>query len=91
MAKKFFLAMAVLLPAMVLVSGCIGPGPTKPELCEKISSNEIKAQCYWESATIDRNPGLCQKVSDAQSRDLCYKDVATGNVHWSANGNSPAD
>ncbi len=82
--KKKILAIAMIaVIGIFLAMGCLGSSNhAKPELCEKISLQETKEQCYWESATINKDIELCGKINNAENRDLCYKDIATGREHW---------
>jgi hypothetical protein len=81
MRKKIIIGIFII--AMFLTFGCLsGFQHATPELCEKISSQETTEQCYWESATINKDGSLCEKISNQANRDLCYKDIATGNTHW---------
>ncbi|MDD5148612.1 MAG: hypothetical protein PHH08_04075 [Candidatus ainarchaeum sp.] len=82
MAKKIFSMGIIAVIGILLATGCVQHA--KPDLCEKISSQETKEQCYWESATINKDMALCEKISNAENRDLCYKDIATGNSHWNS-------
>ncbi|MDD5163649.1 MAG: hypothetical protein PHD95_05590 [Candidatus ainarchaeum sp.] len=83
MKKKIFSIAIIAAIGLLLTMGCLGsPDYAKPEICEKISSQETKEQCYWETATISKSTELCEKISNLQNRDLCYKDIATGIQHW---------
>ena len=82
MRKKIILGIMII--AIFLTFGCLSRfNYAKPELCEKISPQETKEQCYWESATINKDISLCEKLQSQENRDLCFKDIATGNTHWS--------
>jgi len=79
MKKKIFV-IGIILLIVISTMGCVQYA--KPDLCEKISSQETKEECYWESATINKDILLCEKIGNLQNRDLCYKDIATGSQHW---------
>jgi hypothetical protein len=82
MQKKIIIG--IFIVAIFLTFGCLsGFQHATPELCEKISSTQTKEQCYWESATINKDSSLCEKITSQENKDLCYKDIATGNTHWS--------
>ncbi|HLD58259.1 MAG TPA: hypothetical protein VI977_01280 [archaeon] len=73
----------ILIAAIFLTFGCLSSYTVaKPDVCEKISLQETKEQCYWESAAINRDSALCEKISNSENRDLCYKDIATGSRHF---------
>lgn len=76
--KKFLLFLFFLL-ILVISAGCLQSSrDSNPELCEKVSLQEKKDDCFRGVAFSENNPDFCDKISDLNTRDDCYIDLAVG-------------
>ncbi len=79
----------ITIVGLILFAGCIqtlaGNDKPKPELCEKVFSQEAKSTCYHEIALNTQDQDYCEKITTLRIKDQCYIDLAQGRTWTTLN------